>query len=366
MEAFHDRTTHLSSSHPPSRSYKFRFKSSHHKSTSMRDGNDDIYDDADRGTRLHRRHHHHHRRHHHRRRRPRSVSPEDFYTSSRRRRYPTTPSPPVSPDTAFRQSLFDALADDEGALYWESVYGQPLHTYDRPHIENELGELEQMSDEEYAAHVREKMWEKTHEGFYEEQQARRRLREESRREDDERKERKRRKRHTSHQHDHDHNRYDHVFDIPLCRDSSREHDVSDRRKIDRWKEIWTRYLHSWDELNAYAVAMKESADQKALPKRRHLRNLIHWPVESGKRSDITRETVEDFMRNAQYPSQNPAPKEQQANDILATLKAERVRWHPDKIQQRYGSLELEEQVVKSVTTVFQIIDALFIEAKGKG
>ena len=35
----------------------------------------------------------------------------------------------MDPNSAFIESLFDALADDEGAAYWEDVYGQPIHTY---------------------------------------------------------------------------------------------------------------------------------------------------------------------------------------------------------------------------------------------
>ena len=88
-------------------------------------------------------HRHKHRHHHHRhkRRRTRSASPT-----------PSNPfePPPLDPETAFRESLFDALADDEGAAYWEGVYGQPIHIYgsQKPGPD---GELERMDDDEYAA-----------------------------------------------------------------------------------------------------------------------------------------------------------------------------------------------------------------------
>ncbi|KAF7587530.1 hypothetical protein BBP40_007089, partial [Aspergillus hancockii] len=138
---------------PPSNDYarskstKFRFKSSsskHHEST-------------------HSRHRHSSHRHKskHSRHRHRSASP-------------TTDTPSethLNTDTAFRESLFDALGDDEGAAYWESVYGQPIHTYPIPNVpKGPNGELEQMSEEEYASYVRTRMWERTREGMEEERE----------------------------------------------------------------------------------------------------------------------------------------------------------------------------------------------------
>jgi hypothetical protein len=66
--------------------------------------------------------------------------------------------------------------------------------------------------------------------------------------------------------------------------------------------------------------------------------------------------VEEFMRRA------PGAED---GGLLSVLKAERVRWHPDKIQQRYGGLGVDEAVMRSVTEVFQIIDRMWSEAKEK-
>lgn len=55
-------------------------------------------------------------------------------------RDPEADAPSLAPgDDAFRDSLFDALADDEGAHYWESVYSQPIHVYPRPSVETPQG-----------------------------------------------------------------------------------------------------------------------------------------------------------------------------------------------------------------------------------
>jgi hypothetical protein len=77
-------------------------------------------------------------------------------------REPTDPDAPSLPSNtaAFQTSLFDALADDEAASYWESVYSQPIHVYSRPAQQTESGEFQDMDDETYAAYVQRKMWEK--------------------------------------------------------------------------------------------------------------------------------------------------------------------------------------------------------------
>ncbi len=48
---------------------------------------------------------------------------------------------------------------------------------------------------------------------------------------------------------------------------------------------------------------------------------------------------------------------------LRKLKAERVRWHPDKTQQRFGG-EVDDGTMKLVTGVFQVVDAM-VEAERK-
>lgn len=62
------------------------------------------------------------------------------------------------PEAHFRESLFDAMADDEGADYWQGYYGEPIHTYKRP-----TDVMNEMSDDAYAEYVRQEMWKKKHE-----------------------------------------------------------------------------------------------------------------------------------------------------------------------------------------------------------
>jgi hypothetical protein len=90
---------------------------------------------------------------------PASPTPEVAHPFPREPTDPDAPSLP-SNTAAFQTSLFDALADDEAASYWESVYSQPIHVYSRPVQQTESGELQDMDDETYAAYVQRKMWEK--------------------------------------------------------------------------------------------------------------------------------------------------------------------------------------------------------------
>ncbi|KAL1850940.1 hypothetical protein Plec18167_002677 [Paecilomyces lecythidis] len=325
-----------------SRQGKFRFKSSKSKPRSKHD----VASEDEEGRRHHR-HRHHRRRHHHGRHR---ASSKRENTDRERSASPySLHNRPLSPNTAFRESLFDALGDDEGAAFWESVYGQPIHTYPNQVPKGPDGELEQMDEEEYAAYVRAKMWEKTHEGIMEERE---RLREERARA----KERdQRRQRETS-----ERMRFEKAMEESLRRGQA-------RKKLKAWKTAWEEYRQSWDELNSLASSSsnKDTEEETDKPRNQHLRNLIFWPVESGKRRDISSEAVEEFMRHAPV---GPSPDSSKsgnatASDLLATLKAERIRWHPDKIQHRYSALGIDESVMRSVTEVFQIIDRLWSEER---
>ncbi|GAD94551.1 hypothetical protein NFIA_087350 [Paecilomyces variotii No. 5] len=325
-----------------SRQGKFRFKSSKSKPQSKRDAPSEEDGEDRRHHRHHRRRHHHGRHRHSSKRektdRERSASPYSLHNR------------PLSPNTAFRESLFDALGDDEGAAFWESVYGQPIHTYPNREVpKGPDGELEQMDEEEYAAYVRAKMWEKTHEGVMEERE---RLREERARA----KERdQRRRRETS-----ERMQFERAMEESLRRGQA-------RKKMKAWKTAWEEYRRSWDELNSLASSSsnKDTEKQAEKPENQYLRNLIFWPVESGKRRDISSEAVEEFMRHAPASSSPDSSKSSDVppSDLLATLKAERIRWHPDKIQHRYSALGIDESVMRSVTEVFQIIDRLWSEER---
>ncbi|KAF6818944.1 hypothetical protein CSOJ01_01601 [Colletotrichum sojae] len=277
------------------RSSRIRLKSKHSKSRSHRHRDSDRdRDREDDDSRSHRRHH--------RRSRRRSPTPPNPYARSA-----------LDPDAAFRESLFDAMADDEGAAYWEGVYGQPIHVYsnERP---GPQGELERMTDEEYASYVRQKMWEKTHQGLLEERARREEAR--KRKSEEERQNRK------------------------LQEDMERSLRRGEERRIKRrWASLWEDYAQTWSGW---------SGEVDAIP----------WPVESGRRGDVNEKEVRRFIVNGL------AVEDIGEKEFAAKLREERVRWHPDKMQQRLGG-QVDGAVMKDITAIFQIIDKLWADTRSK-
>ena len=305
--------------HETTNTSKFRFKSRRRA----------YRDERSRSPRSRRDNDRHHRKHHRsqrRKRSPPSRTENDDPSLYDDTHLPNTSSSQyMDPDVAFRESLFDAMADDEGAQFWEGVYGQPIHTY--PNVkEGPQGELERMTDEEYAAYVRAKMYEKTHQHLLEEKirrdatkKERERIASEGRREQKEA-EKFRRK----------------------IEESLRRGEERKTRRA--WAERWDAYVQKWEELG------KGGHDRVAIPS-------MPWPVETGRHRDVSSKEVERFFLFAPSSGQ---PTESQLGKVL---KVERVRWHPDKIQQKLGGQDVDETVIQAVTEVFQIIDRIWSDVR---
>jgi hypothetical protein len=86
---------------------------------------------------------------------------------------------------------------------------------------------------------------------------------------------------------------------------------------------------------------------------------IPWPVESGERGDLGPDTIKKFVSGG-LRGDGVGDEE-----FSRGLREERVRWHPDKIQQRLGG-EVEEGIMRDVTAIFQTIDALWDDTRRKG
>ena len=237
------------------------------------------------------------------------------------------------------------MGDDEGAAFWETVYGQPIHNYPNTYQDAETGELEQMTEEEYATFVRRKMWEKSWEGIEaaRDEKRKQRQREKQRMRDDGKAKDEQR---------HSRQGYE-VFDAQIEASLRRGEKRKDRK---RWQSLWKDYLRRWDELQTLAQnRQKSEADSEQL----FLRNKIAWPVESGKRRDVKKEDIERFIRKGTANDEHA----EGTDPFINAVKSERVRWHPDKIQQRYGFMELDENTLKGVTAVFQVFDAIWNELR---
>ena len=223
------------------------------------------------------------------------------------------------------------MADDEGAAFWEGVYGQPIHTYPRPRSQaidddpSETGNLNSMTDDEYVTYIRAKMWEKTHQHVLEE----RRRREEAK---------SKRK-----QSDEEGRRLEKGVEEALRRGEER------RRKA-RWKRRWSEYTEGWKCFTEQA-----GGDTGAAPEA--IRKRIPWPVSSGMQRDVSQAEVERFFKHA--------PESSGAEYNAALLKVERVRWHPDKVQQKAGPSTIDDETMRVITAVFQIIDQLWSTTRSR-
>lgn len=279
-----------------------------------------------------------HRRHHHGRHKKRKLSNDGGLQV-----------PNLPPDVAFRESLFDAMGDDEGAEFWHSVYGQPIHTYSRTYQDADTGELETMDDEQYAQYVRRKMWERSAEGIQAERESQRRNQKA-----------KQRMRQEEQQKTHSEPRIpksaDFMFDFEIEASLKRGQHRKDKKK---WQQAWQSYLEKWKELQDLYDSRKGAPADDV--EQVFLRNKIAWPVESGKRKDICNEEVENFIDKVSASEETESVNQECIKASL--LKTERIRWHPDKIQQRYGFLQIEQTTIEGVTAVFQILDRMWTDIR---
>lgn len=213
--------------------------------------------------------------------------------------------PPIHPDDD--DAPFDQDAFFREALF--QIYGQPLHIYPRP---------ESMDDEMYMEYVKEMMWQNTQEAR-EEQQQREKQEREWRQERDKLREKERAW------------KTRHEYPPPI-------ESMDAKENIDPAQRAWERYDQAW-------IALKNSTSPNPPSK-------IPWPVLSGRPKDVSRRHVEEFFQSAPPRS----------TSLIALLKAERVRWHPDKMQQKFRNLDAE--TLRRVTAVFQDIDRLYATLRG--
>lgn len=317
---------------------KFHFKSSPSRRKRRHDCDDDDQDRKHRSSKRHRsdddsssrrRHRSSRRKHtHHADRHPTSTADGSYYDPSHRYRESLFDSinlneEDINAHDAFRESLFDALADDEGAAYWEGVYGQPINVYPTEKRGPD-GKLERMTEDEYAEFVRTKMWEKSHQHIVEEREARERAR----------RERKERQRHWDDEGEREETEREGIR--KRMEESLRRGE--ERKRAREAVRSWEMYTAKWEALNQLDGAAEGV----------HVSELIPWPVLSGKTKHVDKHEIERFLRAS------PSWKE----DASALLKAERVRWHPDKMQRRFGK-RIDEDMIRDVTAVFQVIDQMW-------
>lgn len=289
--------------------------------------------------------------------RPASQSPDAAHP------FPREPADPDAPSfesntAAFQTSLFDALADDEAAAYWESVYSQPIHVYSRPVEQTRSGELQDMDDETYAAYVQRKMWEKQNPEIVLERERMERKRQEEK----DAKERRREEFLRARQKD----AWDHAGRARGTREG--EDDDYDRTKSSSrtsrphepdeevYAHAWKAYLSAWEALKAALANESSSSTSSSSAPPKPPSKRIPWPTLQNR--PATRPNIEAFMRHAPAKSD----KDGRSSGRLLALKVERVRWHPDKVQQRFAGA-VDEGTMNVVTGVFQVVDGMVEEER---
>ncbi|CAK7269933.1 hypothetical protein SEPCBS119000_003827 [Sporothrix epigloea] len=262
--------------------------------------------------------------------------------------------PPLDPDAAFRQSLFDAMADDEGAAYWEAVYGQPVHEYAeeaktrQQQAANDPDGLSAMNDEEYAQYVRQRMWDRSQEGRRE---ARENQKQQQAAAAAAEKERVRAKMRAFEQD----RRHWAAVERSLRRGEA-------RRQQKRWRDRWQAYASAWKTWEANPLPAG-----------------IPWPVQretvrgevDGKTGQANNDTFAKEVRafftggpQDDSDSSDTTAKATTEAGLLTRLRDERVRWHPDKMQQRLGG-SVDAGIMRDITAIFQVVDRLWSELRGK-
>ncbi|KAJ4392153.1 hypothetical protein N0V93_005776 [Gnomoniopsis smithogilvyi] len=240
----------------------------------------------------------------------------------------------LDPDTAFRESVLDALSDADGAAYWQRVYGVDLSTIPRTKTDRITGATERTTDEERIAYARRMIFESQKGPRVKDQERRRRKMEETRRQaeesrgaEKERRERKERVRAAE-----AHRRMQEEIERSLRRGE-------ERRKRTEMKSRFNEYSKQWTEW---------TGEQTTIP----------WPTLTGERKGITEKEIRSFLvRGLELKTVG-------AKEFLARLKEQRVRWHPDKMQQKMGGKDnVAKGVMEDITMIFQVVDTLYDDTR---
>ncbi|CAN8096781.1 unnamed protein product [Discula destructiva] len=241
----------------------------------------------------------------------------------------------LDPDAAFRESILDALADQDGAAYWRGVYGVDLTTIPRTKTDPATGEPVRTTDEERVAYGRRMIFEAQNPRYVTDQErrrkkmdeARKRHIEQSQRADQERRQRKERVRVAEAQ-----RRIQEEIERSLRLGEDRKRRAAQKERFDQYAALWAEW----------------GGEQAAIP----------WPTLSGGRSDITERGIRSFLvRGLDLKAAG-------AKEFLVRLKEQRVRWHPDKMQQRMGGKDkIEKDVMADITMIFQVIDTLYDDTR---
>ena len=122
----------------------------------------------------------------------------------------------------------------------------------------------------------------------------------------------------------------------------RESETNPRRgqQTATWEEAWARYERGWANKTHINASARAENVKESLP----------WPVKSGRWQDVDVANVCAFLRRA------PECAWEDLRAALAVLKAQALRWHPDRIGRHFPTTTGEGEVGALATLITQVIN----------
>lgn len=118
-----------------------------------------------------------------------------------------------------------------------------------------------------------------------------------------------------------------------------------------WLHMTSEYRKVWADYQ-YDNKKADALSKNKVP----LLIRLLYPVFSGLPGDVNDTAVKMFYTKAIY---------HWGGDIIETMKAERTKWHPDKIDQRYNGEPDIEQVKEKANIIFRVANEIITETKEK-
>lgn len=128
-------------------------------------------------------------------------------------------------------------------------------------------------------------------------------------------------------------------------------------KVLRNKARWDRYTRAWAELSNATAQSRMT---------RNPRNSIPWPTDAGTFSSCQSAEAADIEAFFHYGLLSPVIPGKKSAELLAILKAEKVRWHPDKMQRLFVHTgALDDETLRTATAVSQVVNRMNQEEQEK-
>jgi len=109
-----------------------------------------------------------------------------------------------------------------------------------------------------------------------------------------------------------------------------------------WAASWSRYIRDWTNM-----ARVDTSDLDE-----NIKDSVPWPVKSGTWQDVSERNVLEFFRHApDGVGDNPIK-------FRTLMRQQALRWHEDKLRQRFRKIAQDEECLSLATLVMRVINGL--------